>query len=161
LQAGGISAFGTDFLQCVQGAAADRRTGRWMVTVGTLARALQLLVTEDNQRNHAGKRVRSFNIDKWTDIDVALTKIDNAPPVKCRFALVPAAAANSAEVNLLNGLGVQAAPFPKPLAPNPFCLTIPAGGYMLSALVGPPFKNVDREIITITPPFYDYELRLA
>jgi hypothetical protein len=32
---------------------------------------------------------------------------------------------------------------------------------MLSALVGPPFKNVDREIITITPPFYDYELRLA
>jgi hypothetical protein len=163
---GGASVFGTDFLNCLSGAAGDcvfiDSTRHWIVTIGSLARALSALTAQYNQAKGSG--LRTLNVDKYTALDTVIHFLDQAPRVDCSIALEPYEAAEFTLIDFLNKAGAAAHPFTTPVTPNPICFDVEAGGYFLSAKVPsekkPAFRDVEREIVTISPPFFKYHLRL-
>lgn len=158
---GGVSAFGTDLLACLDGGGAERIRGadgrsRWEVTIGTLARSLPLLVKDANDAR--GRRLRSFGIDKWTDMDATITVLPDAPTVECVLRISPTGAENCASVDLT--LGANPYHFTAPLQ-NPHPFQAAAGGYVLRASVPPdasPVYSAIEEVVTVSPPRFSYSV---
>lgn len=159
---GGISAFGSDLLACFQGAAAERVRGpdgeaQWVVTIGSLARSLRQLIGSSNPG--AGRKLRSFMLDKWTEMDATIAVLPAAPLVDCVLQLAPVDAAACASVALAQGAKGRSYSFAAPL-PNIF--QAEAGGYVLRAAVpadaNPPYPELE-EVIMVLPPRFVYPVQ--
>lgn len=154
---GGVSAFGSDVLACFEGDAAEliRDSGghaRWVVTIGSLARSLRQLIGRANP--DLGRKLRSFMLDKWTEMDATIAILPTAPLVECVLELAPGDAASRASVDLAQGSNGRKYSFAAPLA-NPHAFQAEAGGYMLRAAMpagaDPAYPAIE-EIIMVLPP---------
>lgn len=161
---GKISAYGADVLRCLEGGAAELIRGddgmaRWTVTIGSMARALRQLVGAANTQ--AGRKLRSFAFDKWTEMDARLAVLPAAPIVDCTLLLDPPQVAALATVDLARGTAGNLYSFAAPLA-NPHVFRAEAGGYLLRATVpadcDPPFGPLE-EIVTVQPPAFTCPVR--
>ena len=165
---GEMSAFGTDLLRCLAGGGAEcvrsaDGTSRWEVTIGTLTRSLPLLIQEANQ----ARRLRSFGVDKWTDMDATITVLPDAPTVDCVLQIRP----NGAESHALIDLTLGATPYKwGPPLKNPHPFQVKAGGYVLVASVrsdptpadteinAPADTEIKKEVVTVSPPRFTYSV---
>lgn len=157
--AGGRSAFGGDFLHCIGGGAADLirgddGTSRWTVTLGGLSLSLSQLVRTANEDTAP---LRSFMIDKWTDIDTPVAYLADAPEVDCHFLIEPSEAGQDLVIALNRGQKILYSFGPPCGPPNPGRAR--AGGYLLNAR-SPRFGLSEDEIITVKPPVFRMALRM-
>jgi hypothetical protein len=158
---GGVSAFGTDLLASLNGGGAERvrcadGTSRWEVTIGTLARSLPLLVRDANEAR--ARKLRSFGVDKWTDMDATITVLSDAPTVDCMLQIWPNGAESCASIDLT--LGAAPCRLAPPLK-NPHPFQVKAGGYVLRASVPPdamPAYAAIEEVVTVSPPRFTHSV---
>ena len=154
---GGVSAFGTDFLKCVRGGAADNikvnpRRKEWSVTIGTLARTLQKFVEAHNST--VVGRPRRIVVDKFTQNEAVIATLPGPPTVTCRVVFVPEDAHTVATLSFADATGVEP-PFEIPLT-NPQIFDAVAGSYRVSAQVAaersPPYRSSTPEHVSVLPP---------
>jgi hypothetical protein len=154
---GGVSAFGTDFLKCVRGSAADSikvSPGKkaWSVTIGTLARTLQKFVEAHNS-NVVG-RPRKVVVDKFTQNEAVIATLPGPPTVTCRVVFVPDDAHTVATLSFEDATGVEPS-FDIPLT-NPHIFDAVAGSYKVFAQVSadqcPPYRSSTPEHVSVLPP---------
>lgn len=160
---GEVSAFGKDLLACLGGAGAENirgadGRGRWEVTIGTLAKALPVLIRDAYQPGD--RRTRSFGLDKWTDMDATITVLPEAPTVDCLVQFSPPGAESCISIDLMKGAGPYS--FAAPLT-NPHPFKAKAGGYLLRASavggVQPAYAPIE-EVVTVSPPRFAHSVFL-
>jgi hypothetical protein len=161
----GMTLFGSHFLSCFGGSAADKiRVGnrrRWAVTIGGLAEGLSKL-SERFNRAHGGIRILTVTTDKWTNLNVPLLFLPDSPSVDFTLSIEPEVAKM---FTLIQAVPPAAAPiqFCCPLDPHPFCKRIAAGGYTIKVTIrssGQPFVAPPDDPVEIRGPIYYYVVQL-
>lgn len=165
---GQISVFGRDFKACLEGRAGERlvdgATSNWVLTMNELVRVISNNVQDFNKA--AGAKLRSLEVDKFNAAERTEIRGLNGPPlVSCHFNVRPDAAHQITIPVLRRPNNVAAPGFPAPPIPYPYSCDVPAGSYIIGAVVsdvggGAGFAHVE-EIVEIRPPSFSYTLEMS
>lgn len=165
---GQISLFGQDFKSCLEGRAGERlvegTSSSWVLTMNELVRVISSNVQDFNKA--AGAKLRSLEVDKFNAAErTEIRGLDGPPLVSCQFNVRPDAA-HQITVPILRRPNIVVTPsFPAPPIPYPYSCDVPAGSYLISAVVsdadcGKGFAHVE-EIVEIRPPSFKYTLEMS
>jgi hypothetical protein len=160
--AGGRSAFGDDFIRCLENDAGNKiivdGESRWAVTIGRLSEILDKLA-------RMADTTRSVIVDSFRGVDEPLLYLDGPPTTTCSFFVQPDEACSVALLNFVEGNLSPPYTFPTPIAPNPHIFQAPAGNYSIGATVPDPhkpkFRDVKTEVLTVLPPRFEYSFRMG
>ncbi|AWN52162.1 caspase family protein [Methylobacterium sp. 17Sr1-1] len=165
---GQISVFGKDFKACLEGRAGERlvegTSSSWVLTMNELVRVISSNVQDFNKA--AGAKLRSLEVDKFNAAERTEIRGLNGPPlVSCQFHVNPEAAHKITAPILRRPNNAAAPGFPAPPIQYPYACDLPAGSYLISAVVtdmnqNPKFAHVE-EIVEIRPPSFNYTLEMS
>jgi len=133
------SVFSKALIECLEGDAGDLEevSGReeWVVTLHRLVRALKTKYEDIN----AAKGTDLFFDPSGTSRDALVCRLRDRPSAEIVFMIDPETALPETRITYRDG-DPAAQPFslPKPLAPYPHSLRVPAGYYTIHAELDPP-----------------------
>jgi hypothetical protein len=121
-----LTVFGKALLDCLKGAAGERREDRsgWQVSTGSLGRALSMI---GHKLELADPRVR-FDAQPRGNLRRSMVLLDRAPHVEVTLTIHPSAAVEHTGLAICDGHGASVE-VPVPLNPNPYQRFWPAGAY--------------------------------
>jgi hypothetical protein len=149
----GVTVFSEALLDCLSGAAGERRGDRtgWHVSTGSLGRALSVI---GKQLERLDPRVR-FDPQPRGDLLSSVVLLDGAPSVKVTLNITPAAAVGHTSLLIRNGAedSVEVA---MPLQPNPYPDKWPAGSYRIDTEDTTSSVQIRGEFEEVMPPHWSW-----
>jgi Caspase domain len=151
--AGEPSVFTSALLRCLRGAAGDLADDiageRWAVTVGSLARALGVLLSTGTGTTYP---VQGFSsVGDLADTSLVVSYLPERPQVAVTFEVSPATVRDLVTIKVADDLGGTWDP-PTPLRPHPYNYELPAGYYRIGAVGTPPARSIAPRTRKVQPP---------
>lgn len=142
--------FGRALIECLGDTGSEQPLGssQWVVSVGSLLRAMQAVVKDINQQEGSDQEV--WDGGQTPRPDTVLVRLGCVPKVPVRLELVPAA--GNVVLRFERRSDGSPVTVPIPLHPNPFADRWPAGVYTVEAQP-PVHSELDGELLVRPPRF--------
>lgn len=132
--------FSKALTQCLNGAAAEAKEEtagnqpKWIVSVYSLSETLE---SQIEQMNESGGYEQDFELGGKIK-DVPLHILTAPPTVEASISIEPPEALAYTSLEIQNGDGVAVCQVPAPVTPHPYAKPLPAGFYVIRAIIQPP-----------------------
>jgi len=125
-----LTVFGKALLDCMNGAAGERREDRsgWHVSTGSLGRALSMI---GHKLEQVDPRIK-FDVQPRGNLRSSMVLLDGPPHVAVTLTIHPSGAVNSTGLAIYDARGTSVN-VAVPLDPNPYACHWPAGAYRVDS----------------------------
>ncbi|MFL6275322.1 MAG: caspase family protein [Blastocatellia bacterium] len=152
--------FSKALIDCLSGGAGDENNcideegqPQWCITINSINSALEHFMRQVNQE--IGTLHTQMFRSSGLGPNVVIHRLNNPPEVEVQLFVVPSAALECADIEILDDSDAHALDLTKPVCPHPFKTRLPAGTYRVAAKIDPPqetYKDYKPRHIYIRPP---------
>jgi hypothetical protein len=160
--------FSKALIHCLSGGAGDetqrlndKGEPQWVVTINSINSTLEYYMHKVN-RDESTMNTQMFRANGLGPI-VVTHRLNSPPEVDILLQVVPPAALNHANIEILDDYDARVWDLPTPITPHPFAGRLPAGTYRIAAEINPPesrYKNYKPRHFNIRPPKSHWQIKV-